>query len=270
MRWLVLFLVCSSLWATGPVAITGTIYTAASGGTANGTMTVENPVPFTATDGHYIGPTILNYKVTSGVPSPSISLEPSSNASPAFSYKVTYKFGSAKPIVCYWLVPGTTQTISAVETCTPPSNPGSLIPPSQISAGGGSDGECLVLVSGVWTPSVACGSVTTVGSGNLTNTAIVTGGGLKSLQTPAATATLDSSGNISTPGTLQTGAGSSAIGVITTNPKLVSDLPTCNSGLAGAHAVVTDATATTFHSTVVGMGGNVVPVLCTGSAWVIG
>ncbi len=49
----------------------------------------------------------------------------------------------------------------------------------------------------------ACGSgtgtVTVVGGGALTSTALVTGGGTTTLQTPAATATLDSSGNIVLP-----------------------------------------------------------------------
>ena len=40
------------------------------------------------------------------------------------------------------------------------------------------------------------GTVTVVGSGNLTSTALVTGGGLQALQTPSATSTLDASGNL--------------------------------------------------------------------------
>jgi hypothetical protein len=46
------------------------------------------------------------------------------------------------------------------------------------------------------------GTVTVVSSGSLTSTALVTGGGTTTLQTPAATATMDASGNISTPGTI--------------------------------------------------------------------
>ena len=46
-------------------------------------------------------------------------------------------------------------------------------------------------------------SPNTVTAGStLTNTALVTGGGTKTVQTPAATAVMDSSGNISTPGTM--------------------------------------------------------------------
>jgi hypothetical protein len=46
------------------------------------------------------------------------------------------------------------------------------------------------------------GTVTVVGAGNLTSTAIMTGGGSQASQTPSATATLNSSGNMSLPGTL--------------------------------------------------------------------
>jgi hypothetical protein len=56
------------------------------------------------------------------------------------------------------------------------------------------------------------GTVTTVASANLTSTALVTGGGSKTLQTPAATATMDSSGNISTPGAITSGSGASTAG----------------------------------------------------------
>jgi hypothetical protein len=68
----------------------------------------------------------------------------------------------------------------------------------------------------------AAGTVTVVGGGSLTSTALVTGGGSQTLQTPAATATMDTSGNISTPGTV------SAAGVsVGTSP------PTCTAGTAG-------------------------------------
>ena len=56
------------------------------------------------------------------------------------------------------------------------------------------------------------GTVTVVGAGALTSTALVTGGGTTTLQTPSATATMDASGNISTPGSISTGVGGSAAG----------------------------------------------------------
>lgn len=60
--------------------------------------------------------------------------------------------------------------------------------------------------------SAGGGSVTVVGAGTLTSTALVTGGGSQTLQTPSATATMDASGNISTPGTVTSGAGGSNAG----------------------------------------------------------
>ncbi len=50
--------------------------------------------------------------------------------------------------------------------------------------------------------ATATGTVTVVGAGSLTSTAIVTGGGAQTVQTPSATATLNSSGNMSLPGTI--------------------------------------------------------------------
>lgn len=67
------------------------------------------------------------------------------------------------------------------------------------------DGACV-------TPSGTGGTVTVVGAGSLTSTALVTGGGSQTVQTPAATAIMDSSGNISTPGTISTGSGSGVAG----------------------------------------------------------
>jgi hypothetical protein len=46
------------------------------------------------------------------------------------------------------------------------------------------------------------GTVTVVSSGSLISTALATGGGTTTIQTPAATATMDASGNISTPGSM--------------------------------------------------------------------
>lgn len=48
---------------------------------------------------------------------------------------------------------------------------------------------------GTWAAPSGSGTVTVVSSGTLTSTAIVTGGGSQTLQTPSATSTLDSSGN---------------------------------------------------------------------------
>lgn len=62
--------------------------------------------------------------------------------------------------------------------------------------------------------SAGSGTVTVVGAGSLTSTALVTGGGSQTIQTPSATATLDSSGNFSTPGTMSSGVGGSTAGQV--------------------------------------------------------
>lgn len=58
-----------------------------------------------------------------------------------------------------------------------------------------------------WSTSSGTGTVTVVSSGTLTSTALVTGGGSQTLQTPSATSTLSSAGNLSVPGTITAGAG---------------------------------------------------------------
>lgn len=82
------------------------------------------------------------------------------------------------------------------------------------------------------------GTVTTVGGVNLTSTAIVTGGGSKNLQTPNVSATMDASGNISTPGSLTTGAGSAVAGSLTLGQGTLPALGT-TAVTIGAPAAVT-------------------------------
>ena len=50
----------------------------------------------------------------------------------------------------------------------------------------------------------------------------------------------------------------------------VTNLPSAATAGAGARAFVTDATATTFLSTVAGGGSNKVPVVSDGTNWLIG
>jgi hypothetical protein len=48
----------------------------------------------------------------------------------------------------------------------------------------------------------------------------------------------------------------------------VATLPTCNAGLDGAMAEVTDAAATPVYNATVAAGGTVkLPVFCNGTAW---
>jgi len=50
----------------------------------------------------------------------------------------------------------------------------------------------------------------------------------------------------------------------------VANLPSAATAGAGARATVSDATATTFASTVAGGGANIVPVMSNGTNWIIG
>lgn len=60
------------------------------------------------------------------------------------------------------------------------------------------------------------------------------------------------------------------ITMIGTGSTVVASLPAAATAGAGARAFVTDATATTFHSTVAGGGSNKVPVCSDGTNWLIG
>lgn len=66
------------------------------------------------------------------------------------------------------------------------------------------------------------------------------------------------------------GGGAGSAGYIRLNGVTVASLPTASATYKGARGTVTDATATTFLSTVAGGGANVVPVFCDGSVWKIG
>lgn len=59
-------------------------------------------------------------------------------------------------------------------------------------------------------------------------------------------------------------------GYVQTGTTTVASLPAASSALKGARYFVTDANATTFNSTVAAGGANNVPVVCNGTAWVIG
>lgn len=63
-----------------------------------------------------------------------------------------------------------------------------------------------------WETPSGSGTVTTTGT--MTSTALVTSNGTTVIQTPSATATMDSSGNISTPGTLTVGSGATTAGAM--------------------------------------------------------
>jgi len=59
-------------------------------------------------------------------------------------------------------------------------------------------------------------------------------------------------------------------GPVKTLSTVVASLPAASTAGSGARAMVTDATATTFLSTVAGGGANIVPVVSDGTNWLIG
>lgn len=66
------------------------------------------------------------------------------------------------------------------------------------------------------------------------------------------------------------GTGVARLMVPVTGGTTVSGLPSASTAGVGARAFVTDATATTFLSTVTGGGANKVPVVSDGTSWLIG
>ena len=66
------------------------------------------------------------------------------------------------------------------------------------------------------------------------------------------------------------GGGSDRLLVVNTGATTVASLPSAATAGAGARSFVTDATATTFLSTVAGGGANSVPVVSDGTNWLIG
>lgn len=71
-------------------------------------------------------------------------------------------------------------------------------------------------------------------------------------------------------GVIKVTNGSIGAGVIQTPALTVATLPAAATAGAGARSFVTDATATTFLSTVAGGGVNKVPVVSDGTNWLIG
>ena len=113
------------------------------------------------------------------------------------------------------------------------------------------------------------GGYTYTGSGNIYGGS-TTGHQLMAASTADGSCTMRGDTGLSCSGTQPVLATSSpTFAAVTHTPTVVGSLPTCNSGEQGTIAYVTDATATTWGTTVVGGSSNPVGVSCNGTAWTI-
>ncbi len=135
-------------------------------------------------------------------------------------------------------------------------------------------GPCTAVAADNWvllgTGGGGGGTVTVNLGGVLAANAVVTGAGFQKVQTISTFSRLDAAGNFTTPGFIQTGILGNEIGLIVSLGKPVAELPTCDSSVQGGRAFVTNATASTFFSVVVGGGSTFAPVFCDGTSWRIG
>lgn len=159
---------------------------------------------------------------------------------------------------------------------------GASVAPASTSAG--TSGQVLMSNGSLADPTFA--AVTTAcptcvtSAAALTNNALMTGAGSQGSKTPSATATLDTSGNLSTPGSVTTGAGGSFSGAMylggvtsggvgfavpnVAGTAILYMLPSTN-GTAGQ--VLSDGGSATCGTYATGVG---LPALCHQLAWVTG
>jgi len=104
------------------------------------------------------------------------------------------------------------------------------------------------------TGTIACATCVTSAAA-LTSTAIVTGAGSQGSQTPSATATLDGSGNVSTPGSVSTGVGGGVSGSITLSGSTSGSAKITVPAVAGAPADIQLPSATGTNGQVLTTNG---------------
>jgi hypothetical protein len=111
----------------------------------------------------------------------------------------------------------------------------------------------VVSPSPIVSTGVASCPTCTTNAAALTSTALMTGGGGQASQTPAPTATMDGSGNISTPGSITTNIGSSNAGAIALPQGAATAAPTNTVGFQAPTSIATGFRITLWNAPTAGI-----------------
>lgn len=174
-------LLCGGLWADQRT-ITGSLGDALGAG-GNGIVLIEWP-HYTDVGGTFNPAGRRQIRVSAGAYT-SFSLDSSQDATPSFSYTVTYNFGSSNTPRCSWSIPAgsSSVTIISIQTCPAlPSSPGSSVSYSTIT--------------GLTTCGIAFGGAGGALTIDATNLCWNDGNNRLGIKTNSPTVTLDVSGNV--------------------------------------------------------------------------